>query len=116
GAWQFEVQVAARPTPPRDPRTRARRPAPAQRVVLVCVRLLTGSLTAAATTSGQLDSRPAPEVGDARDLQPRLRAESPSWQTSRLVQAAVGACPPPTPGERRGERWTAAVTVRTKIG
>ena len=37
----FGVPVAARPTPPRDPRACARRSAVAQRVVLVCVQLLT---------------------------------------------------------------------------
>ena len=41
GGWPLGVPVAARPTPRRDPRTRARRPAAAQRVVLVRVRLLT---------------------------------------------------------------------------
>src|ERR1700720_1240205 len=35
------MPVAARTTPAPDPRTGARRPAPAQRAVLVCVRLLT---------------------------------------------------------------------------
>ena len=40
-AGRSGVPVAARPTPPRDPGTRARRPAAAQRAVLVRVRLLT---------------------------------------------------------------------------
>jgi immunity protein 5 of polymorphic toxin system len=34
-----------------------------------------GSSAAVATPSGRLDSQPAADVGDARDLQPRLRAE-----------------------------------------
>src|SRR5207249_713325 len=70
GGWPLGVPVAARPTPPRDPGARARRPAAAQRVVLVCVRLLTRLAPDGRHTGGRLDSQPAAEVGDARDLQP----------------------------------------------
>jgi len=42
-AGRLECQWQRAQLPPRDPRTCARRPAAAQRVVLVCVRLLTGT-------------------------------------------------------------------------
>jgi hypothetical protein len=41
GGWPMRVPMAARPAPQRDPRARARRPAAAERALLVCVRLLT---------------------------------------------------------------------------
>src|SRR5437660_5131814 len=65
--------MATRSTPPRDPRTCARRPAAAQRVVLVCVRLLTRlapggryTVRSARLAAGRSRSAPSRTTSDPR--------------------------------------------------